>query len=127
MRRVIAIVVGLGLIVKADTPVEINIDPAGQAHKFTIQMGWITTGVVLLVVVPAALAVAWKAVPRIVFDGPPFQEDAGGSNWHSRIRVRNISGKTLKCRVSLEQAVPLLDHCPIPLLVAISLDRTRRK
>lgn len=111
----LATTVGIGVTVTVTTPVKIVIDPDGQARILAMQMGWIITGLVLLAVVPAALTLAWKAVPRIVFEGPPYQEDAGGNNWHSRIRVRNVSGQTLRCNVSLEKADPPLDHCPIPL------------
>jgi hypothetical protein len=105
----------VGPVITVSTPVELVIDPLGQPRKVIIEMGWIITGLVLLCVVPAALALAWKAVPRVVIDGPPFQEDTGENNWHSRIRVRNISGKTLRCSASLERADPPLPHCPIPL------------
>ena len=99
----------------AVTPIEIIVDPNGWNQRFETRIGFIITGLVLLVVVPTALAIAWNRVPRVVFCDEPFQEDTGDRNWHSRIRVRNDSGKSLECSVSLETADPPLPHCPIPL------------
>ena len=96
-------------------PIEIIVDANGWNQRFETRIGFIITGLVLLVVVPTALAIAWNRVPRVVFCDEPFQEDTGDRNWHSRIRVRNDSGKSLECSVSLETADPPLPHCPIPL------------
>jgi hypothetical protein len=104
----IALILPFGVTVAVNISIQLN-----PPVSWTMSLGVLITIMILLVVIPASLAVAYYMTPRLEF----LDEELDPGSWHGhyRVVVANTSKwKTInKCYVRIAKAWPRIPHIPV--------------